>query len=111
MYSHVHVNALDCFNDWRRSTISPSPPLRHHLSTDLGDVLVEVVHLCAEHGAEATQRVLVPRVVLEADLRLHLAVVDANRAELLVRLRGVERLARRSACAHKHKAKRRLMAA
>ena len=53
---------------------------------------MEVVHVVAEHAAEATESVLVPRVVLEAHFRLNFAVVDADWSELLVRLGRVERL-------------------
>ena len=61
------------------------------LGARLGDLRVEAGHLAAEHGAELAEGVLVPRVVLERDLALHLAVVDGDGgAELAPRLARVE---------------------
>lgn len=68
--------------------------LEQEREANLVDVLVEVAHLVAEHRSEATEDVAMQRVVLETHLRLHLAVLDADRAELRERLRRVERLAR-----------------
>ena len=67
---------------------------RGYCVTNLVDVLVEVAHLVAEHASEATEDVAVQRVVLETHLRLHLAILDADRSELRERLCRVERLAR-----------------
>ena len=74
---------------------------RGYCGTNLVDVLVEVAHLVAEHASEATEDVAVQRVVLETHLRLHLAVLDADRSELRERLGRVERLARRPEARHR----------
>ena len=60
----------------------------------LEDRRVHFLHRIAELDAEPGQDIALPRVILGVHARLHLLVIHDAHAELLLRLRRVERRAR-----------------
>lgn len=61
-------------------------------NTYLAHSAVKLLHFSSKQITKLAQYILVPRVIFQADLRLHLAKLQSNGTKVLARLRRVVRL-------------------
>lgn len=90
--SSIISHRLHCLEDI--TSLPPLLPLPPSPLTNLGNGIVELVHIISQQSPEAREDLPVPGVILQSHLLLHLAIVNLHWTKALHRVSRVNGLAR-----------------